>query len=137
MPQEIKISTSTVLEAFAILGLFYFLFLIRDLILLIFVAFILMTVLNPAVDYLQKKGVPRFINILFLFLLLILFLILFIQAVANPLVGESQSFISSFPQVLDNFLRSIKLPSAFDINQWAGVITDLFGKFFGQIISAP
>lgn len=137
MPQEIKISTSTVLEAFLILGLFYFLFLLRDLILLVFVAFILMSVLSPAVDYLQKRGVPRFLNILFLYLLLISFLILFIQAVANPLVGESQSFISSFPQVLENFLRSIKLPASFDINQWSAIVTDLFGKFFGQIISAP
>lgn len=137
MPQEIKISTSTVLEAFAILGLLYFLFLIRDIVILLFVAFILMSVLSPAVDFLEKKGMPRFLNILFLYLLLISFLIIFIQAVADPLVKESQSFISGFPKVLENFLRSVKLPLSFDVNQWTSVIADLFGKFFGQIISAP
>lgn len=67
--ERIDISYRTIVfTVFFILGL-WVLYLLRNVLLVWFIAFILMTALNPFVSYLEKLKIPRFLGILAAFLL--------------------------------------------------------------------
>lgn len=94
--QKIEITPRSVaIIALILLGI-YFVYLILDIIILLFVALILMTALNPIVNWMVKHEVPRGMSIATVYVALMLLLIAGFMAVIPELIDQ---LVSLFNQI--------------------------------------
>lgn len=70
MPRKIEISHRTIIFTALLVLFLWFLFQIKDIIIMVFISFILMSALNPLVDRMEKLRIPRGIAIVLIYLLL-------------------------------------------------------------------
>lgn len=109
MPRKIEISHRTIIFTFFLIGFLWLLFLIRDLILQLFMAVFIATIFDPYVTKLSFKGVPRTLAVLFIYVLVIGVLSLAIASIVPALVEQTHSFFVNFP----TFLSKIGISSFF------------------------
>jgi predicted PurR-regulated permease PerM len=100
MTQKIEISYKTIIFTVVLLLLIGFVFFIREIIYLFFVAFILMSAFKPWVDFLEKKHFPRVIGIIILYILLITALIFIGSSIVPVLVSETVHLSKNLPTYL-------------------------------------
>lgn len=105
MPQRIDISHKTVFFiGFFILSL-WVTYLIRDLLIILFIAIILMSALNPLVNFLVKIRIPRALSIAITYIIIISVGALAATAVFQPLIDESRRLIQTLPQLSSQLLN--------------------------------
>lgn len=68
MPKKIEISHKTIIFTAVFLLALWFIFQIREILFIVFIAFIFMSAFHPAVDRMEKLRIPRGLAILFLYL---------------------------------------------------------------------
>lgn len=125
MPRKIEISYRTIVFTAIFVLALRLLLQVKDVLLMVFIAFIFMSALNPAVDQIEKLKVPRSVAILFLYLLVFAVVAGALGIVVPPLVVQTGNLVLSLP----NSLSHIEL---FNANQQA--ITQ---QFLNQIGSLP
>ncbi len=106
MPRKIEISHRTVIFTVSFLILLWFLYFIREIILQIFAALLIMTILNPLVRRLTKLKLPRILAIGLVYILVIGLLAGVVAAIVPPLVEQSANFATSLPK----YLAGLNLP---------------------------
>lgn len=100
MPRKIEISHRTIIFT-AVFGLLlWFIFQIRDILLMLFVSLILTSALNPVVDRLQKLRLPRGLAILLIYLVAWAVFGLAVAGVVPPLVEQTRRLIYRLPAAL-------------------------------------
>jgi len=104
MPQKIEISHKTIIFTVLFLALLWFLYFIRDIILVFFIALLIMAVLNPLVSRLSKLKVPRGISVLLVYVLVLGLLSFLVASLVPPLVEQTSHLLSVLPNLLDNIL---------------------------------
>ena len=72
-----------------------FLYLIRDILLMVLVGLLLMLVLNPAVSWLEKRRLPRALGIILVYLLVLAVIGLLGFGLVPPLIQESTLLLES------------------------------------------
>jgi predicted PurR-regulated permease PerM len=128
----VEISPSIVIFTVGFLGTLYFLFVIRQILVLLFLAFIVMTALRPTVEKLNRKlGIPRMLAIVLVYVLTLAGLTGLIVLVLPPFVNEINNFLRTidFP-VLQDEIKNIK----FTLSEWSGLL-DQVGNGAGFILS--
>lgn len=109
MNRTIEISSGTILRTILILLLLWFLYLVRDVILLVLLAFIIVSAIDPIVDWFQKKKIPRALTVLVVYVLAISVFVLTISLLVPPLVSEVRSLGESFPQLAEKLTGYFKI----------------------------
>lgn len=104
--QTTEISIGTVLKIITVFVFLIFLFLIRDILLLVFVSLILASILNPFADRLEKYKIPRAISVLAAYLALFVFIGIIFALLIPTLINEISSFAVDFPFYFEKFSRS-------------------------------
>lgn len=103
----INISTVAIIKIVAIFLALAFIFLIRDILLTVFIAIILAAVLEPLVNRLEQRKIPRPLGVFFIYILLITFFTIVIRMLIPPLTEQTRSLASNLPdlwnRVLENF----------------------------------
>lgn len=100
MPRKIDISHKTVIFiTIFFLGL-WVIYLIRDLLIILFVAIILMSALEPLVNFFNKLKIPRALGIAITYIIIIAIIVLILAAVLPPLVEQSSRLIVTLPPLL-------------------------------------
>jgi predicted PurR-regulated permease PerM len=95
------VSVKSVLTVAFSLALIAVLYYIKDILLLLLIAFILATALEPAIDWFEKKKVPRGISIAAFYLLIIGIIFMLVRSV-SPLVSEQlNALIQSRQLIID------------------------------------
>ena len=111
----INISTVAILKIVAVFLVLGFIYLVRDILLTVFVAVILAALIEPLVNRLQQKNIPRAIGIIFIYALLVTFFSIVIRLLIPPFVEQIRLLATNFPdfwnRVLENF-QSLKEYSA-------------------------
>lgn len=102
MLKKIEISHKTIIFTITLLGLLWFLFFVRDIVLQVFVALILMSVLNPLINKLSKFKIPKGITILISYLFIFGVLGLAIAILLPPLIEQTTSLANNLPKYLSN-----------------------------------
>ena len=102
MPRKIEISHRTIIFTVLFLLSLGFLYVIRDLILELFVALLIMTIFNPLVTKLSKLKIPRGISVFIVYLLLFGLLGVVIAVIIPPLIEQTTSFTANLPQYLNS-----------------------------------
>lgn len=97
MPRKVEISHKTIIFTVLFLGSLWFLYFVRDIVLQLFVAILLVAILNPLVVKLSKFKVPKVISILLSYLLIFGFLGFAIASILPPLIEQTTNLINAFP----------------------------------------
>lgn len=93
----IDISSATLIKILFIIVAMFFLFYIRNIVLIVFVSLILASALDPWVDWLQKIKIPRSLSIFLIYLMLIVVLGGAIYLIIPPIVVEVNELSKDFP----------------------------------------
>lgn len=105
-PININISTLTIVKIVLFFLLLYFLYLIKDVLVILFVSLILSSALDPSVDWLHKKKIPRALGILFIYGAIVIVASLIVYLIIPPIITEASDLASNFPQILDKIISS-------------------------------
>ena len=106
--QTINISTSTILRVILILLALVFLYLIRDILMVVFVAIVIAAAINGPVSWLQRHKVPRLLGVIFIYLLLLLFLALIVTLIFPPLAEQIKQLAIYFPEFMEKIGLSVQ-----------------------------
>lgn len=101
--QKIEISHRTVIFTIAFLALLWALYQIRGVMLLVFIGIILMSALNPGVDWLEKQRIPRVVAILVFYILIIAGVSGVVAILIPPLVEQTSKLVAMTPQLLSRW----------------------------------
>lgn len=123
--RKVEISHRTIIFTAVFIILLWFLFFIKDIILELFVALLIMAVLSPLVNFLSKWRVPRGIAIILSYLVIFGLFGVAIYSLVPPLIIQTASFATSLPGYLE------KIPTGFPIND------QVFGQLLSQLGDIP
>lgn len=108
-PIKINITSGAIIKTAAILFLFYFLYLISDILILFFVALVFSSALDPWVDKLKKKKIPRSASVLFLYFVLFAMISLVLYLIMPPVINEINGIANNFPNYVESFSSKFSL----------------------------
>lgn len=97
MPTKVEISHKTIIFTFFFAMSLWFLYFIRDILLQLFVAMLLVTILNPLISRLAKYRIPKAVSILLSFVLTFGFLGVVIGSILPPLVEQTTNLANGLP----------------------------------------
>jgi len=152
--QTINISTSTIFRTILILLALVFLYLIRDILMVVFVAVVIAAAINGPVSWLQRHKIPRILGVIFIYLFILFFLALIVTLIFPPLAEQIKQLALYFPEFMEKIGLSVQewwanyqiegnLQTLLDkmSNKLAqatssvfGTIIDLFGGLFSAIV---
>jgi len=104
----ITISTSTFIKLLVISLSIIFLYLIKEVIALIFVSLILASALDPLVDWFQKYKIPRGLSILVIYIILISVVVMAVFLIVPPITKEIGLVAQHFPEYYDKVVNGIQ-----------------------------
>jgi len=108
-----------------------FLFSIRDILLQLYVALLIMTILNPLVTRLNGRlRIPRALSVVIVYLVVILILVVSIGSILQPLLDQSTKFVSQVPV----YLEELNIPSVVVDNVTNNLVTQL-GELPSQVVT--
>lgn len=120
--RKIDISHKTIFFIAAFLALIWALFLIKEVIILIFIAVIFMSALSPIVTRLEKFRIPKSLSIALIYVVIIALISLTVSFVVTPLIDETSNLLTNLPKYLSSVIPETGLIDA-------TVIQREFGNF--------
>ncbi|HHD92478.1 MAG TPA: AI-2E family transporter [Candidatus Portnoybacteria bacterium] len=99
---SINISTSTIIRTILILFGFWVAFLIRDIILMLFLAITVASAVDQQVDFLEKKGIKRFFGVAMIYFLIILIVLVILYLIIPSVVGQVKTFSNNLSAYLNS-----------------------------------
>ncbi len=103
MPRKIEVSHRTIIFIAVFSVFLWLLFQIRQIILGLFIAVILMSSLNPSIEKLEGRKVPRWLAITLIYLLVLLFLGFAVGGLVPPLLEQTANLINRIPEFFRQF----------------------------------
>ena len=100
--QRVEISSKTIVFTVLFLLALNLLWSIRGIIILFFVCFIFMEILNPSVTWLEKHKIPRPLAIMILYLLILIVLSFALAGIVPILIEQTTGLITTLPRLLKN-----------------------------------
>jgi predicted PurR-regulated permease PerM len=97
----LDISWGTILKIVTALLGFYLLYLIRDILVLVVFALIISVLFNPAINFLQKRKIPRIIATILIYVIIFGILGGVIYAISPAFISEIQQFSQLFSQYFE------------------------------------
>lgn len=141
--QKVEMSFRTIIYTILLLLSLVVVWLIKDMIILLFVCFLFMEALNPTVTKLEKFKIPRFSAILIIYLIILLIISVSVAGIIPIFVQQSTSLINNLPGYLQNIkifgIPAIDLSSQFKIfeslpQEIAKTIIGVFSNIFTALI---
>lgn len=128
-----KILSNQVLLALIILGIVWFLFEIKTILISLFIAVIISSTLNPIAEKLEAKKIPRTLSILIFYLLLITGTVLLIIPLLPFISQQGHSLATNFPTYVTQLNFALGNPVS---NQDINSLINSELNFIGQNILA-
>lgn len=97
--QSVTISTTTFFKMLIIASAVAFLYLIRDVATIVFVALVLAAAIDPWITSLQRRGVPRGLGIAIIFVSLLALISLLLVLLVPLIADQLTQFLNAFPQL--------------------------------------
>ncbi len=101
--QLVEISTWSILKVIFIILFFAFLFVISDILIVLFLSLIIASAIYPWVNYLESKKIPRILGVLSVYVIAILFIIFLLYLVIPTMVDEIRQLASVLPSYYEVF----------------------------------
>ena len=134
----LDISWKTIFKVSIVIICFYLLYSIRDIFVWFIFALTISVLFNPAVDFLQKRRVPRFLGITFVYFG-VFGLFSFLIYLTVPLVNSEMSqFLASFPQYFEKIsppLKGLGLQAFENINSFMQGLGNILERMADNIFN--
>ena len=101
----IHISSLSILKVLAVLAVLAFLYLVWDIIVLLFISLIFAASLGPSINWMERKKIPRAVGILLIYVAAIFILSLVVVLIIPPITEQIDQLAETFPFYLDRFLQ--------------------------------
>ncbi|MCX6737980.1 MAG: AI-2E family transporter [Candidatus Parcubacteria bacterium] len=121
----LDISWASILKIIFALGLLYFVFLIRDILIWFVFALVISILFNPAINFLRKFHIPRVLAAILVYLSIFVLLSCFIYTLAPLLFSELQHFTTNIPGYFEQaspYLSGLKIEALKNFQSFAEVI---------------
>lgn len=125
MPKKVEISHKTIFFTAIFIGSIWFLYYIRDIVLQLFMALVVVSILNPFVVKLSKYKIPKAVSIFLSYVFIFGFLGLTIGAILPPLIEQTTNLANGLP----SYFQSSNLSKY--VNE------DVTRQFISQLGSVP
>lgn len=102
MIRKIEISHRTIVFVAIFIAFMWFVYLISDIILMLFVALLVTAILNPLVVRLSKYKIPKGVSISLVYLLVISILSGAIAVIVPPLVEQTTNLVNTLPKNMES-----------------------------------
>jgi len=102
----IHISSLSILKVLAVLLVLSFIYMVWDIIVLLFVSLVFAASLGPAIDWLENKKLPRPIGILIIYAAVVLVFSLAVALIIPPITDQIDQLASSFPAYYERLISS-------------------------------
>ncbi len=98
---EFKLETSTkiILKVIGLVLALAFLWTIRDVVIILLLAIVLASALEPLVDYLNRKKIPRAVSVLAVYILAFALVGIVVWLLVPPLVGQFNNLLTNLPDL--------------------------------------
>jgi len=126
--EKIEISAKTIVFTVLFLLSLQLVWLLRDLIFSLFIAFIIMGALKPFVNFLSVKKVPKFISVFLVYIVFVGVFLELLNIIFPPLINESAALIKNFPKIMESL--SLKRFQFIDLNPVIQFLPNITGQFF-------
>jgi predicted PurR-regulated permease PerM len=100
MVRKVEISHKTIIFSVAFILFLMFIYVIRDIILALFVSLLIMAVLNPWVTRLSKHNIPRALSVILVYLILLAMVSVSAAAIIPSLITQTTNFINNLPRTM-------------------------------------
>ncbi|MBN1326237.1 AI-2E family transporter [Candidatus Falkowbacteria bacterium] len=118
---NIEITTSTIFKVLAVVIVLWLLYLIRDVVAILFFTIILVSILEPWVLWLTQKKLPKFLAVLLIYLVLVAFISIVVMLIIPPIVEQFTQLTTNFPlywnKIISNISRLSTILSQYGIAQ--------------------
>jgi len=149
--QTVNISTATFLKIIILFVLIVFLYIIKEIIVLIFLALILASAMGPWVCWLMRKKIPKTLSILIIYIIFLGIIVTTITLVIPPVASEISQLARLFPEYYEkltgvfskfnvlgneNMVQNIQFSLSSlsnNLNQTIGSIFNATAQVFGGI----
>jgi len=135
----LDISWGTIFKISTIAILFYIIYLVRDVLILSIFALIISILFDPAIDFLQKRKIPRVIAVLVIYIGVFSLIVLFIYSVASLFISEMQRFSQVLPEYFEKIapsLRSLGVKAFEDIESFMGILNKSLEAAASSLVGA-
>lgn len=126
MPQKIDISHKTVIFVALFILTLWIVYLIRDLLIILFVAVILVSALSPLVNFLVKLRLPKVLGIAITYIIIIGIITGLIIGIVPPLVEQSSKLIATSPSLIAQFFNITNLDKSVFSSELTAFSKNLF-----------
>lgn len=143
MDRQIYVATNVAIRIIAVLVGLWFLYLARDVVALLLLSIILTATLDPAIDWMARKKIPRPAGVFVIYIAMVLFIILLVSFLIPPLVSQFKDFAANLPTygetLADTFAGIERYANSHGI-EFSGrdFLQNIAGNFFqssGQVFS--
>ncbi len=100
--RKIEISPKTIVFTVCFLAAIAFFWQIRDILVMLFISFVLMQALDPLVCQLQKVKIPRILAVLITYILVLSVVSFCVAGIIPILVEQTTGLINSLPKIAEN-----------------------------------
>ncbi len=135
----LDISWGTIFKIAVAMISLYILFLIRDILIWFIFAIIISILFNPAIDFLQKRKIPRVLSVVLVYLGSFGFLMFLIYSTASLFFREVQQFSQFIPQyfqTLSPLMKELGVRAFENIESFTAAITSGLEKITSNIPNA-
>jgi predicted PurR-regulated permease PerM len=94
---NIDISSSSIFKILIVIFLVWILYLIRDVVAILLFAFILVSILEPAVNWLRYRKFPKTLSVILVYLILLSIFALIIALIVPPITNQVDQLSTTFP----------------------------------------
>ncbi len=99
---NIEISTNSILKVLFVLFVLWLLYLIKDVVAILFFVIILVSILEPVVEWLRLKKIPKSLAVVIIYLVLLAIVALVVLLIIPPITEQITQLSESFPQYWQN-----------------------------------
>ncbi len=115
--QYFNISFLTIVKILIALVLFFVLYIVRDILAVLFISLILASALDPWVDWMQDRKIPRGVSIITIYLLLFGILGSVILLVIPPITSQITELTTHYPQISEKLSSGFALLKQYSLTQ--------------------
>jgi predicted PurR-regulated permease PerM len=104
---RVDVSAASIFRAILIVLLFVFLYLLKDILIILFFAIIIASGISPFANWLEKKNIPRLFGVLLLYLVIFGLLVLVLSLIV-PFASEDLAQLTAvFPKIVEKIASSL------------------------------
>lgn len=138
MPRKIDISHKTIIFIAVFILSLWLVYLIRDLLVILFVALIFVSALSPLVNFFVRMKLPRALSIAITYIIIIAILVGLIISIVPTLIEQSSRLIVTSPGLLAEFFKVTNIDNSVFQSELTSLSKNLFSftlSLFDQFLT--